>query len=175
MGGDMNVMEIRCSQGALRLLLAWVLGGLLVVPTAPMAADRIFKWVDEHGKTQFGDRPTATRAEEVTVRVPVAQEDAAVRARLEGIKKMVGVLQESRTDENRQKKVVAADKAAKEQRCKDARSRLASMEQSGYLFRTKMVSARSLAMRSARSTRRRRKGPWRSPVVGDQWEGDPSE
>jgi len=87
---------------------------------------QMYKWVDEEGVTQYTQHPPPgnTPAESLQVRIPPADESALKK--LDSQVKQADELRESRLKTSEQQRLVAEEKAVKEENCRRSRQRLAS-------------------------------------------------
>lgn len=111
---------------------------LLLLVVSANATAGIYRWVDENGRVQFGDRqpPEVTTSDEVVIRNQgsVSEEVAPVNR-----KEARDRLLEQYQREREEKKATAAkrdkEKKQREIRCNYARSRLTGYLESGSMFR----------------------------------------
>ncbi|MGH6636671.1 MAG: DUF4124 domain-containing protein [Gammaproteobacteria bacterium] len=117
---------------AIQILISWValVSALWVADLA--GAGAVYKWVDEHGKVHYGDRPLpgaqTVRLRDVPEVTPMPGE------REEKRKRLLQVLEEQRQEK---REAVEAQKKLKQERernCNLARDRLRNYEQAGYIY-----------------------------------------
>lgn len=108
--------------------------GLWCLASPPVWAGDIYRWVDEHGKVQFGDRPPAGgNAQEIRVhdnagtRVP----DESRQARTERLLKEFETERAERAEQEAAAEREAAQRAAA---CEEARNRYFEYQNAGYLY-----------------------------------------
>lgn len=116
-------------------LLLTVFAGLLGF-TSCAALAQVYKWVDEQGQVHYGARPPAGQSAD-QVRIQAAPPpDPHLQQRLERSKKQQQSWAEERQEKNEQKAEAAQAAAKREQRCKQARSRLSGLQQSSRIYTT---------------------------------------
>ncbi len=106
------------------LFFMLALGAMSVFPEV---CAEVYKWVDDNGVVQFGDKPAHSRAQ--TVKLPATgKTDPAAGKRQQRIDKMLRIYQEERQEKRAQKAQEAETKAENKKKCNQARDRLASYE-----------------------------------------------
>lgn len=101
-------------------------GLLLVLTNGVTVSAELYKWVDEHGVTQYSEQPPAGKADvqklnlKVTPADPVAAEK--LKAQVEGLDKS----REARAEDEQIKRQVADAKAVNEENCRRAKARVAA-------------------------------------------------
>lgn len=93
----------------------------------------IYKWVDEHGETHYGDRPIEN-SEELNVNTDNTGNRKSISNRKERQKKLLDSMEE---DRNRKQEEASRQKKNKEnhkRRCAIAKDRLKGYERAGYLY-----------------------------------------
>ncbi|MEO5703133.1 MAG: DUF4124 domain-containing protein [Gammaproteobacteria bacterium] len=110
-----------------------VLMSFLLTPLVLHAAG-VYKWVDENGKIQYGDRPGNALAQQVPLQA-APPPDPNVQKRQEQQDKLVKVQEEER--KLKDKEVVDAKKKDEErqQQCMQAKTRLKNYERARYLYK----------------------------------------
>jgi hypothetical protein len=98
------------------------------------ALAEIYKWVDDHGRTHYGDRP-AGEADSLQVDVSKKGHMDSDTDRAEKRQRLLDAMQEDRF-----RKQQAADKQREQQQhaqrqCNHAKDRLKQYERAGYLYR----------------------------------------
>jgi hypothetical protein len=108
----------------------------LLFSCATLAYGEIFKWVDEQGNTQYGDKPndeqSATRlniVEPESKKVLPEEEDRDERRR-----RLADVMQEDRLKKKEEKKKALEQKNELDKKCVYAKDQLRQYEDSGYLY-----------------------------------------
>jgi hypothetical protein len=118
-----------------------ILAALLLLQAGQAVASGIYRWVDEHGYTHFGDRPPLDEApEEVELRerTPLAVEEApsAVRqsTRREKQQRLLNMYREEREEKREAAEKRERETREREIRCAAAKDRLNSFEVAGFLY-----------------------------------------
>lgn len=108
---------------------------LTAAPVSVQAAE-VYKWVDEQGRTHYGDKP----ADDSALSVDVESENPEVDPVLEERRRKRDKLLEQFADERRkaaeEAEKLAAEKAERERKCEQTRNRLWQYEHSPYLYET---------------------------------------
>ncbi|MGH8647268.1 MAG: DUF4124 domain-containing protein [Gammaproteobacteria bacterium] len=117
---------------AIPVLASWI----ALVPAlwvADLAAAReVYKWVDEHGKVHYGDRPLpgaqSVRLRDVPGVTPMPGEGEEKRERL------LQVLKEQRQEKREEVEAQKKRKEERERNCNLAKDQLRNYEQAGYIY-----------------------------------------
>ena len=104
----------------------------LSTPT-PTLADKVYKWVDENGKTHFGDRPQGPKAEKIPVR-PASVGDPTAAGRLERTNKLLDSFAADRKKRTAERAAAIAEKKEKEQKCLEAKTELKEMRTAQFVY-----------------------------------------
>lgn len=106
---------------------------LAVVFASGAWAGGVYKWVDEHGRVHYGDRPGGPGAREL--RVPEsAPPDADEASRLERRRHLLRAIEEEREQKRAEAARRKAEKERRARNCAVARDRLRSYRNAGYLY-----------------------------------------
>lgn len=94
----------------------------------------VYKWVDENGKTHYGDKPFNKDAETIELdKGPKLDPDHHSRADKQ--RRLLDVLDEERQDTKQQKAQAAADKKKREANCAIARKNLSKIRDATFLYK----------------------------------------
>lgn len=101
---------------------------------SPLAADKVYKWTDEHGNVHYGDRPPAESARrEIRLReTPALDPDVGLRQQ-----RTARLLQSfaAEREEKQAARVAAANKKKeREARCVQAREQQQKYENSAFIY-----------------------------------------
>jgi len=113
------------------VLLALGLGGCLLSCT--LSAADIYKWVDEHGRVHYGDRPPGADIPRMPLE-PAERADPDLSERRDKQKKLLEVLAEEREEETRRLEQARQEDALRRENCERARRSLESVRDAGYIF-----------------------------------------
>lgn len=131
--------------------LAFALPLLISIVTPGHAAD-VYKWVDEHGRTHYGDKP----ADDSALSVEVEPEKPAVDPELEKRRRQRDKLLEQIADERREEAEKAerraAEKAERERQCTRRRKLLWQYEHAPYIYDTNTDGERRILSDAERSS-----------------------
>ncbi len=100
----------------------------------------VYRWVDENGRTQFGDRPPAGRkADEVKIRKQAQPGGAGAPAnaeqRRELQQRMLDAYRDEREAKQQAREKKAAQAAKRKRACAQAKDQLRSFEAAGSLYK----------------------------------------
>lgn len=127
---------------------------LLFACLLPLGAGaEVFKWLDDKGEVNYGDKPPYEGDVE-TVRTPPPPSDSAVlrsRSRLDHLRTEVYESEKVRENE---KKTAAREREARERRCLEARYQLRVAEFEGPVFRVDERGERVYLADDARAAKR---------------------
>ncbi len=120
----------RVCAGRARLWLSAVT--LLALITPAEAAD-VYRWVDEHGRVHYSDQPH--QGGETPMRVaPAAPRDPNLAQRQQRQKRLLQIYAEDREREEAAQRKQQAQQAERDRRCRDARHRVAHLDQGGVFY-----------------------------------------
>lgn len=125
---------------ARREIIGWaLLGGGLVLSLAVEAT--VYRWLDEQGRVQFGDRPPAHRqVEQIELKVPpsapgnTSTPEQTLQQRREVQQKMLDAYRDEREQRQQRRQKRAAEQARRKRACVEARDRLRLYQSSGALY-----------------------------------------
>ncbi len=109
-----------------------------LVASGGVAANEIYKWVDEDGNVHYEDRPSGATSEQVVALSYKRTDSAAVQKRVDTFAEKQAARQEARTtaDAEAQKAADAeAEAEANRQKCENYRAQLQTMLQAARLYR----------------------------------------
>lgn len=100
----------------------------------------VYRWVDENGRTQFGDRPPVGRsADEVKIRKQAQPAGSGAPAnagqRLELQQRMLDAYRDEREAKQQAREKKAAQEAKRKRACAQAKDQLRSFEAAGALYK----------------------------------------
>jgi len=115
----------------------WWLGALMTATLAsPLAAEGVYKWTDEKGRTHYGDRPLGGDSRPIDVKPAPLAEDPASSERRERSRKLLDELAESRAEKAAADTKAREESAQRQAACAEARDRLYDYEHAGYIYET---------------------------------------
>jgi hypothetical protein len=111
---------------------------LLAALAAPSMGAGVYKWVDENGKVNFGDRPPLEGAETVNIHASPDQgggtNAASAAERRERQRRLLDAYDTERTQKKARAEKEKHDKQVLEQKCQRARESLRNMQTATYLY-----------------------------------------
>ena len=107
---------------------------LLLAALTPAQAADVYKWVDEQGRTHYGDRPADESALSVDVESENPDADPVLQERRSKRDKLLEQFADERRQEAEKAEKLAAEKAERERKCASARDKLWQYEHSPYLY-----------------------------------------
>lgn len=111
------------------LLLVCLTGG-------PAQADEVYKWVDESGRTHYGDAPADDSALPVKVQTRLPPTDPTLKEHRHTRNKLLEQFADERRSKAEENARLAAEKAERDRRCEHSRNLLWKYEHSAYLYET---------------------------------------
>jgi hypothetical protein len=115
----------------LRLLL---LAPLFTLSTAPHA--EVYKSVDEHGKVQYGDRPSGTQSEQIQIKTSPAQPDPDAAEHREKSRKLLNEFSDEQAEKKQQAVKHQEEEAQRKANCELAQKHLDEYEHAARLYVT---------------------------------------
>ncbi|MBT8447243.1 MAG: DUF4124 domain-containing protein [Gammaproteobacteria bacterium] len=102
-------------------MLRYLVPAVLLAATASASAADVYKWVDENGKTHYGDRPRGNDARQVAIKkAPTVDADVLLRQRRAG--KLLEEIEQEREQERAERQEAERLAQQREARCIAARS-----------------------------------------------------
>ena len=100
------------------------------------AAAEIYRWTDEQGRVHYGDRPSpeATQVQQVPAPSQPPTRQAAEDARDRAQRRLLEVYREERLEKQSASENLRRQQAVKEERCRQARARLARLSRTGLIY-----------------------------------------
>lgn len=93
----------------------------------------VYKWIDENGKTVYGDKPVSEEADIVEIK-KTPKQDKKYQERIEKQKKLLNVMQEERAEEINKKNEEKEKEEKQEKECSKLIKELKKMKDSTHLF-----------------------------------------
>lgn len=107
---------------------------LIILSYTTIVDAEIYKWVDQDGRTHYGDKPQDKNA--TIIGVDSAPElDASHEKRSETQRRLLHILEEEREENRELKEQVAAEKLARQQKCDAARKDLEKINSASFLYK----------------------------------------
>ena len=97
------------------------------------ASAEVYKWVDEHGRTHYGDRPVTDGASEVIIRTP-PQDPGQARRRYRAQQDLLESFHQERILEQEQTAKEAAERQHRQRNCARARKQQRLLQRFGKLY-----------------------------------------
>ena len=104
----------------------------LIYTPFPGSAE-VYKWVDEHGQTHYGEKPPAANAAEVKIQ-DAPGVDESVQKRNEESDKLLKVYEEERNIRNEEKQKAEEEERKRAEECMIAENDLRDMQQQGLAY-----------------------------------------
>ena len=98
-----------------------------------LSLSEVYKWVDENGKTVYGDKPVSEEANIVEIK-KTPKQDKKYQERIEKQKKLLNVMKEERADEISRLNKEKEEKEKQEKECSKLKKELKKMKDSTHLF-----------------------------------------
>ena len=111
-----------------------IAGAMLLLVASPVAADSVYKWVDDAGNMHYGDRPPAgATGEPIRLRrTPVA--DPAISTRHERTARMLDAFATERAEKKAEREAALAEKQARETKCREAREQQEKYRNAAFIY-----------------------------------------
>lgn len=114
------------------LLGTAVVIALIICPAVPAAS--VYRWVDEHGRVQYGDRPPEEGATKVDIAKPLEADPDLAREK-ETARKLLETFDEQRKEEKQQKMEAESQAQLHKKNCERAKRDLDAMRTAGFLYK----------------------------------------
>jgi len=93
----------------------------------------VYKWIDENGKTVYGDKPTTGDADEIKIRRNPVQ-GTVVQDRNKKQMKLLDIMQQERVERDALRKDEKGESDKQEKMCADARKDLQEIKDARFLY-----------------------------------------
>lgn len=93
----------------------------------------VYKWIDENGKTVYGDKPNSNNAEKIKIK-NAPEQDKNYQERYKKQQKLLDVMQEERDEKIALEKEEKEKKEQQQQKCAKAIKELQEMKQATLLY-----------------------------------------
>lgn len=93
----------------------------------------VYKWIDENGKTVYGDKPVAENANVVKIKNKPAS-DKTYQKRIDKQQKLLDVMQDERAEKKANEKQTQAKKEQQQQQCAKLRKELQQAKDASMLY-----------------------------------------
>lgn len=93
----------------------------------------VYKWIDENGKTVYGDKPVRENAHVVKIKKKPAS-DKTYQKRIEKQQKLLDVMQDERTEKKANEKQAQAKKEQQQQQCAKLKKELQQAKDASILY-----------------------------------------
>ncbi|MEE8429173.1 MAG: DUF4124 domain-containing protein [Gammaproteobacteria bacterium] len=127
--------------------ISWLLV-LLAIPAAALAQG-IYRWTDEAGQIQFGDRPATVGAEKVK---GASTGDPTTIERLQRQQELLHSYAEQRAEKSEQSAKTQAEKVQRAAKCTKVKNRLVYLQQARYIYEQSDNGERRILSDSERET-----------------------
>ena len=97
------------------------------------AYSEVYKWIDENGKTVYGDKPVSEDADVVKIKKKTSV-DKSYQERVEKQQKLLNVMQDEREEKIAAQKQEKEKKEKQEQQCAELKKELRETRDAGSLY-----------------------------------------
>lgn len=134
------------------LIMERIIGLILFIGLTPMANAEIYKWIDEQGGVNYGDKPI-TNSESLELDTEKKGHINTGTSREEKRKNLLDAMQEDKYRAQKEQKKSREQKKQQERGCVLAKDRLARFERASYLYDLDKEGNRVIATKEDRSKR----------------------
>lgn len=113
-----------------RTIISTLILPLVFVPL--IATAEVYKWVDEHGHTHYGEKPPVADAQKIQIREVTIDETIEIHNQQR--EKLLQIYEEERNLKQEEKVKAEKLKAEKEQHCQNLENELKNYQQGGYVY-----------------------------------------
>ena len=117
----------------MKLLTRWSLVLTLLLSIAPYASAQVYKWVDEHGKVHYGDKPADEASQKMDIK-KARKADQYLKQRQGKRNKLLRAIEEDRHIERQQQAREKQKRLQQEDRCRRARNNLEDYKRGGRVY-----------------------------------------
>ena len=98
-----------------------------------LALSEVYKWIDENGKTVYGDKPVSENANVIEIKKQPTT-DKAYQKRIEKQQKLLDVMQDERTEKQASQKQEQTKKEKQQQQCAKLRNQLQEAKNASFIY-----------------------------------------
>lgn len=106
---------------------------LMLALGAPLHAE-VYKWVDEHGKVQYGDHPGNAQSRQIQIQAAPPQPDPDAAEHREKSQKLLNEISDERAEKKQQEAKHEQEEAQRKANCELAQKRLDEYEHAATLY-----------------------------------------
>ncbi len=106
----------------------------MMVISGMLAHAEIYKWIDENGRTYYGEKPPDENATRLDINNTPSTVEESVEERLEKREKLLEIYEEERNIKKEQKLKAEQEEIQKKRKCIQLADRLKSMERGGTYY-----------------------------------------
>ncbi|MFT5132002.1 MAG: hypothetical protein ACI9SC_000465 [Gammaproteobacteria bacterium] len=115
-------------------VICFIVGLIFTFSNVTFLSAAVYKWVDENGKTHYGDKPHSEKAESIRIKKkPTLDPDHD--ARVEKQRRLLNALDEDRLEAKKTKENAAAEMSKRKTNCAKAQKDLENITNAGFLFK----------------------------------------
>ena len=107
---------------------------ILLLACTSGASAEIYKWVDENGKTHYGDKPPTSDAENIELKSS-PKADPNLGSRQEKQRRLLQLLEDDREAAKKKKAKEKAAKAERQEKCLKAKKELQQVRDASFLYK----------------------------------------
>lgn len=115
-------------------MIRYGLSLLLLLQPLPAGAAEIYKWIDEQGRTHYGDKPAGTNAVPLDIDGKAVPVDTDLLYRYGQRDKLLQQIADERQTKQAETDRLAEQAALRKQRCDQVRQKLWQYEHSSYIY-----------------------------------------
>ena len=115
--------------------MKWIFAILLILVTVWLPLNihaEVYKWVDEHGFTHYGEKPPDANAQKIQIREITVDESIEIHNQQR--EKLLRIYEEERNLKKEEKLKAEKLKAEKEQHCQNLENELIKYQQGGFVY-----------------------------------------
>lgn len=115
--------------------MKWIFAILLILVTVWLPLNihaEVYKWVDEHGYTHYGEKPPDANAQKIQIREITVDESIEIHNQQR--EKLLRIYEEERNLKKEEKLKAEKLKAEKEQHCQNLENELIKYQQGGFVY-----------------------------------------
>ena len=158
MGSKARTVSARWARTVAGLVGGWLMVMLLAQSAA---AAEVYRWVDEHGRVHFSDRPQRVGQKPLQVTPTAPSEDRGLEQRQQRRDRLLRIFSEDREREQAARKQQEIAQAQRQRDCQLARNELADLERGGVFYQLGEHGERRYLHQDDVN---RRKAHWRAEV-----------
>ena len=108
---------------------------LIQLLTSTLASSEVYKWIDENGKTVYGDRPGSENADQIQIKNSTDHNKESMHEREQKRNKLLDVMEQEREEKLTIKEKEKEEKTKQKEKCAELLSEVKKMKEARFIYK----------------------------------------